>query len=115
MTEQTKPASPTRAHASPTPLEVARAVHRDSAGSGGRDAGGPDARSDQDAATGHDTGPAPAEAASAGPAGAAADAPPATPATPAAPAGSAANGTASAVAHVAAGAGTPTGAPGTTA
>jgi len=122
MTEQTKPAAPTRAHGSPTPLEVARAVHRDSAGSGGRDAGGPDARSDQ-GATGQDF-PPPAEAASAVPASAApssatasasaAPAPdgsaaPATPATPAGPAGSAANGTASAVAHVAAGAGSANG------
>ncbi len=121
MTEQTKPASPTRGHSSPTPLEVARAVHRDSAGAGGRDASGPDAHSDQEAAISQDAGqpgsPSPAAAhataaASAGPATASTS----TPATPAGPAGSAANGTASAVAHVAAGAGTPTtglsGAPG---
>src|SRR5262245_39877065 len=39
MTEQTKPASPTRAHPGPSPLEVARAGHGDSAGPGPRDAG----------------------------------------------------------------------------
>jgi acetolactate synthase I/II/III large subunit len=94
MTEQTKPASPTRAHPGPSPLEVARAVHRDSAGSGARD-GSPEA-GEQAAAT--SASPTQADAAPA----------PATPAAPAAPAGAAANGTASAVAHVAAGAGTPT-------
>jgi acetolactate synthase-1/2/3 large subunit len=101
MTEQTKPASPTRAPGSPTPLEVARAVHRDSAGSGSRDADSPDGRSDQAPSAGA------APAASAAPAEAPATSP-STPAAPAGPAGSAANGTASAVAHVAAGAGTPT-------
>ena len=113
MTEQTKPASPTRGHSSPTPLEVARAVHRDSAGAGGRDASGPDAHSDQEAAISQDAGqnggPSPAAHATASAAStAAATASTSTPATPAGPAGSAANGTASAVAHVAAGAGTPT-------
>jgi acetolactate synthase-1/2/3 large subunit len=103
MTEQTKPATPTRAHGSPTPLEVARAVHRDSAGSGGRDADGPDARSDASSA-----GPEAAQAARAEAAAAATAGTPATPAAPSGPAGNAANGTASAVAHVAAGAGTPT-------
>jgi acetolactate synthase I/II/III large subunit len=103
MTEQTKPATPTRAHGSPTPLEVARAVHRDSAGSGGRDADGPDARSDASSA-----GPEAAQAARAEAAAAATAGSPATPAAPSGPAGNAANGTASAVAHVAAGAGTPT-------
>ncbi|HLH58770.1 MAG TPA: acetolactate synthase large subunit [Streptosporangiaceae bacterium] len=40
MTEQTKPASPTRAHASPTPLDLAaRAAHREAAGTAGPDAG----------------------------------------------------------------------------
>jgi hypothetical protein len=40
MTEQTKPASPTRAHASPTPLDLAaRAAHREAAGPAGPDAG----------------------------------------------------------------------------
>jgi acetolactate synthase-1/2/3 large subunit len=103
MTEQTKPATPTRAHGSPTPLEVARAVHRDSAGSGGRDADGPDARSDASSA-----GPEASQAARAEAAATATAGTPATPAAPSGPAGNAANGTASAVAHVAAGAGTPT-------
>jgi acetolactate synthase I/II/III large subunit len=104
MTEQTKPASPTRAHG-PTPLEVARAVHRDSAGSGARDAD-PDASGEQapDAAA----SPAQAADAAAGAAPDAAHGPASAPTAPAGPAGAAANGTASAVAHVAAGAGTPT-------
>ncbi len=104
MTEQTKPASPTRAHG-PTPLEVARAVHRDSAGSGAHDAG-PDASGEQapDAAA----SPAQAAAAAAGAAPDTAHGPASAPTAPAGPAGAAANGTASAVAHVAAGAGTPT-------
>jgi acetolactate synthase-1/2/3 large subunit len=104
MTEQTKPASPTRAHG-PTPLEVARAVHRDSAGSGAHDAG-PDAGGEQapDAAA----SPAQAAATAAGAAPDAAHGPASAPTAPAGPAGAAANGTASAVAHVAAGAGTPT-------
>src|ERR1700744_692432 len=50
MTEQTKPASPTRGPGSPTPLEVARAVHRDSAGPGAPDAA-PDPRGEQAAAS----------------------------------------------------------------
>jgi acetolactate synthase I/II/III large subunit len=44
MTEQTKPASPTRAHASPTPLDLAaRAAHRDAAGPAAPDPGQPGA------------------------------------------------------------------------
>jgi acetolactate synthase-1/2/3 large subunit len=106
MTEQTKPASPTRAHPSPTPLEVARAVHRDSAGPGARDEG-PDTSSEQAPASPAPASPAPASAGGAPDADGSA-ATPATPAAPAGPAGAAVNGTASAVAHVAAGAGTST-------
>ncbi len=40
MTEQTKPATPTRAHASPTPLDLAaRAAHREAAGTDAGSAG----------------------------------------------------------------------------
>jgi acetolactate synthase-1/2/3 large subunit len=105
MTEQTKPASPTRAAPGPSPLEVARAVHRDSAGPGARDAG-LDASGEQapDAAA----SPAQATATATGAASDGANGPDGAPTAPAGPAGAAANGTASAVAHVAAGAGTPT-------
>jgi acetolactate synthase-1/2/3 large subunit len=105
MTEQTKPASPTRAAPGPSPLEVARAVHRDSAGPGARDAG-LDASGEQapDAAA----SPAQAAATATGAASDGANGPDGAPTAPAGPAGAAANGTASAVAHVAAGAGTPT-------
>jgi acetolactate synthase-1/2/3 large subunit len=102
MTEQTKPASPTRAHPGPSPLEVARAVHRDSAGPGARDAD-PDVSGEQPPAA---ASPAQAAADAAAAPDAAGGA--STPTAPAGPAGAAANGTASAVAHVAAGAGTAT-------